>query len=99
MVKSFEIRSGVTACHFFTKVRVLLDLLRWTGMVWPQPAGIGSEAERERNFKSIQSRHLTVKPALGVRPQAIGPAQSGTQPGNAELAQPAYGLVQPRIVE
>ena len=59
---------------------------------------LGREAEVSVTAKG-SSAHLSVEPFERVGPEAVGPAQAGTQMADAELAQPAHRVVEPVVLE
>src|SRR5438046_2614880 len=58
-----------------------------------------SEAERQGDVERLESAHLSIEPAVCIRPVRIGPAQARAQLLDAEPLQPADGALEPWILE
>src|SRR5579883_1362414 len=90
---------NITARHARAEFGELRDVARRTRVMRLQPAALRREAEGRRDGEFLERRHLPVEPLDRSRTQAVGPTQSGAQMPDAELAQPAHGLIQAMVLE
>jgi UDP-glucuronate decarboxylase len=63
----------------------LLGQLRRAGVVRRDAAVLGREAEGERHVEVFERAHLAVEPALGIGPEAVGPAEARCAGAHAQL--------------
>src|SRR5690606_31601911 len=91
--------AGVATDHPDAELGVLLQLLRWTGVVGSHALRLRRDAEGEGDIEALERLHLAVEPGVRVRAKAVGPAQAGSQVPDPELLHPANGIIEPVILE
>src|SRR4051812_47957099 len=83
----------VAARHFAAELRELLDLDRRARMVLRFAQVLRCKAERQRYVERLERLHLRVEPVPGLRTEAVGPAQPGPHMLDAQLLEPANGVL------
>src|ERR1700736_6167061 len=90
---------SITANHVGTEIGKFFDALGRAGVIGANTATLGREAECNRYIERFERAHLTVEPCFGVGAQAVGPAQAGANIFHTEVAHPADGIVEPRVLK
>src|SRR5581483_3598814 len=57
------------------------------------------KTECDGHVEFFERLHLPVEPRLRVRPEAVGPAQTGSEITDSQAAQPVYCRIEPMILE
>src|SRR4051795_8723522 len=90
---------GIAVNHLRAKVCKFLRRLRRAGMVRRDPPMLGCEAKGHRDVKGGKRVHLSIEPVPGVRTEAVGPGQAGSQIANAKPLHPRDGVIQTMILK
>src|SRR5215203_1659108 len=94
-------RRGVSAHHARAELREGVRVPRRARMVRFDSLALrlGRKAERQRHVEVGERRHLPIEPRVGIRSQAIGPAQSRPHVAHAGALEPRDRLLEPMIFE
>jgi hypothetical protein len=63
------------------------------------PGRLWREAEGQSDIEFVEGRHLPVKPGVCVGPEAVSPAQAGSQIPDPQTTKPADGVVQTVVLK
>jgi len=63
------------------------------------PTRLWCKAERQGDVEFFERAHLAVEPRVGIGPQAVSPAEAGSQVTHPEPSKPAYRIFEPWILE
>ena len=84
--------AAISPDHALTEFGELVIRLRRARMVRRDAPVLRRKAEGQRNIKTLQRPHLPIEPVLRMRPEAVGPAQSGTQIPHTQPLQPVTAI-------
>src|SRR5438477_10278464 len=85
--------------HQRAKLCKFLRHKRWAGVMRRDAAMLWRKAECQCRVEFLERLHLSIKPRLGVRAIAVGPAQSGAQILHAQFAHPLRSLIEAVILK
>src|SRR3954463_8730605 len=91
-IAAWQIRlRRVPARHGAAEVGELVDVARRAGVVRPDAARLGSEAERDSDLKILERGDQPVEPARRIGAAPISPTESRTDLRHAEPLEPLDG--------
>src|SRR5581483_8494737 len=85
----------ITTNHARAELGELFRVLWRTRVMRLHSAVLRRKTECDGHVEFFERLHLPVEPRLRVRPEAVGPAQTGSEITDSQAAQPVYCRIEP----
>ena len=89
----------VSASHSRAEIRELIRCLGRARVMRPQPLMFRSKTKSQGDVERFERTHLMIEPTLCIRPLAVCPTESRSQPAYPQISHDADGFIQTRIFE